>query len=252
MLSGVPQGSVLGPLLFIIFINDLINNLPAGCNCKLYADDTKMISIIKCKEDYEKLQIALDKLIEWSEKWLLKFNNDKCKVMHVATNNREYEYVMETKLLSKNLEKDLGVFVSKNLKWNHHIDYIVNKANRILGMIKNSFSYLDTNSMKLLFTSLVRPHLEYAAPIWNPSSIGIGKIKQIENIQRRATKIPELKGLTYTERLFVLNLPSLEKRRLRGDLIEFFKIMKEKVDLKWHNPPRIIKLDRESRPQSKN
>ena len=171
--------------------------------------------------------------------------------MHVGTKNREYEYVLESKLLSKtDLEKDLGVFVSKDLKWNHHIDYIVNKANRILGMIKNSFSYLDTNSMKLLFTSLVRPHLEYAAPIWNPSSIGIGKIKQIENIQRRATKIPELKGLTYTERLFVLNLPSLEKRRLRGDLIEFFKIMKEKVDLKWHNPPRIIKLDRESKRHS--
>ncbi len=102
----------------------------------------------------------------------------------------------------------------------------------MLGMIKNSFSYLDTNSMKLLFTSLVRPRLEYAAPIWNLSSIGIGKIKQIENIQRRATKIPELKGLSYTDRLFALNLPSLEKRRLRGDLIEFFKIMKGKVDLK--------------------
>ncbi len=130
------------------------------------------------------------------------------------------------------------------MKWNHHIDYIVNKSNKVLGMIKNSFSYLDTNSMKLLFTSLVRPYLEYAAPIWNPTSV---KIKQIENIQRRATKIPVLNGLTYTERLFALNLPSLEKRRLRGDLNEFFKIMKGKTDLKWHNPPREIKLDRESK-----
>ena len=110
--------------------------------------------------------------------------------MHVGINNSEHEYVMETKPLSKtDLEKDLGVFVSKNLKWNHHIDYIVNKSNRVLGMIKNSFSYLDTNSMKLLFTSLVRPHLEYAGPIWNPTSMGIGKIKQIEHIQRRGIKI---------------------------------------------------------------
>jgi ribonuclease P/MRP protein subunit RPP40 len=89
-------------------------------------------------------------------------------------------------------------------------------------MIKHSFSYLDSSLIKLLFTSLVRPHLEYAAPIWNPNSIGIGKSKQIEKIQRRATKIPSLKGLSYQERFFVLNLPSLEKRRVRGDLIEFF------------------------------
>ncbi len=87
VLSGVPQGSVLGPLLFIIFINDLINNLPAGCNCKLYSDDTRMISIIKCKEGCDKLQIALDKLIEWSNKWLVKFNNDKCK----QSNARRHE-----------------------------------------------------------------------------------------------------------------------------------------------------------------
>jgi ribonucleases P/MRP protein subunit RPP40 len=188
-----------------------------------------MISIIKCKEDCDKLQFALDKLIEWSKKWLLKFNNDKCKVMHVGTNNVQYDYVMETKLLSKT--KQNGKQSKKN----------VGNDKKFVQLLRYY------NSMKLLFTSLVRPRLKYAAPIWNLSSIGIGKIKQIENIQRRATKIPELKGLSYTDRLFALNLPSLEKRRLRGDLIEFFKIMKGKVDIKWHNPPRVIKLDRESR-----
>jgi hypothetical protein len=117
VLSGVPQGSVLGPLLFIIFINDLIQGLPASCKCKLYADDTKMVSVIKHSDDCEKLKQALDKLVEWSKKWLLSFNNDKCKVMHVGSNNKENEYVMDSKLLSKSdLEKDLGVFVSKDLK----------------------------------------------------------------------------------------------------------------------------------------
>ena len=241
VLSGVPQGSVLGPLLFIIFINDLINNLPEGCNCKLYADDTKLISIIRCKNDCLVLQSALDKLSEWSKKWLLKFNNEKCKVMHVGSNNKEHEYVMETiPLLKTDLEKDLGFWVSKDLKWNHHINIAVNKANRVLGMIKNSFNYLDETSLKLLFTSLVRPHLEYAATIWNPNSKGLGMARQIESIQRRATRIPDLKGLSYEDRLFALNLPSLEKRRLRGDLIEFFKIMNGKIDLHWHNPPRVI------------
>ena len=114
-------------------------------------------------------------------------------------------------------------------------------------MIKNSFNYLDATSLKLLFTSLVRPHLEYAATIWNPNSKGLGMARQIESIQRRATRIPDLKGLSYEDRLFALNLPSLEKRRLRGDLIEFFKIMNGKIDLHWHNPPRVICLDRESK-----
>jgi hypothetical protein len=248
VLSGVPQGSVLGPLLFVIFINDLVKNLPDSCKCKLFADDTKLISIIKCNQDCDKLQLALDKLVQWSNTWLLKFNNDKCKVMHCGVNNNEYDYVMESKSLSKTeLERDLGVYVSKDLNWQYHINYMVNKANRVLGSIKHTFSYLDANSIKLLFTSLVRPHLEYAAPIWNPNSSGIGKSQQIENIQRRATRTQDLKRFSYQDRLYLLNLPSLENRRSRGDLIQFFKIMNGINDVEWHNPPRLMSLNRESR-----
>jgi hypothetical protein len=99
---------------------------------------------------------------------------------------------------------------------------MINKANRVLGMIKHTFKYLDKNSLKLLFTSLVRPQLEYAAPIWNQHSNGISKIKQIENIQRRTTRIQSLKGLSYEDRLLELGLPTLERRN-RGDLIEILK-----------------------------
>ncbi len=181
----------------------------------MYADDTKILSIIKCNLDCENFQSAIDKLVDWSNEFLLRFNNEKCKVMHIGYNN-ENEYLLESKILSSTeLEKDLGVYVSKDLKWEYHINFMANKANRVLGMIKHSFSYLDKNSLKLLFTSLVRPILEYAAPIWNPHSIGIGKTKQIENIQRRATRIPSLKGLSYEQRLFEQGLPSLEKRRNR-------------------------------------
>jgi ribonucleases P/MRP protein subunit RPP40 len=156
------------------------------------------------------------------------------------------------KLLSKSLsktelERDLGVYVSKDLNWQYHINYMVNKANRVLGSIKHTFSYLDANSIKLLFTSLVRPHLEYAAPIWNPNSSGIGKSQQIENIQRRATRTQDLKRFSYQDRLYLLNLPSLENRRSRGDLIKFFKIMNGINDVEWHNPPRLMSLNRESR-----
>ena len=147
VVSGVPQGSVLGPLLFVIFINDLVKNLPESCKCKLFADDTKLISIIKSNQDCEKMQLALDKLVFWSKTWLLKFNNDKCKVMHFGKNNLQFDYVMESNYLSKTeIERDLGVYVSRDLNWQHHINYMVNKANRILGVIKNTFSYLDANS----------------------------------------------------------------------------------------------------------
>ena len=156
VLSGVPQGSVLGALLFIIFINDLILNLS-----KLYADDTKLLSIIKCKNDCENLQIAIDKLVDSSKKWLLKFNIEKCKVMHIGNNNSDFKYLMESKVLTTTeIEKDLGVYLSKDLKWDFHINYMINKANRVLIMINHTFKYLDKNSLKLLFTSLVRPQLE--------------------------------------------------------------------------------------------
>ena len=148
VLSGVPQGSVLGALLFTIFINDLILNLPVSCNCKLYADDTKLLSIIKCKNDCENLQIAIDKLVDWSKKWLLKFNIEKCKVMHIGNNNSDFKYLMESKMLATTeIEKDLGVYLSKDLKWDFHINYMINKANRVLGMINHTFKYLDKSRL---------------------------------------------------------------------------------------------------------
>jgi len=124
-------------------------------------------------------------------------------------------------LSTTEIEKDLGVYLSKDLKWDFHINYMINKANRVLGMIKHPFKYLNKNSLKLLFTSLVRSQLEYAAPIWNSHSNGIDKIKQIENIQR-TTRIQSLKGLSYEDRLLELGLPTLERRN-RGDLIEILK-----------------------------
>ncbi len=99
VLSGVPQGSVLGPLLFVIFINDLVFNKTN--KCKLYADDTKVISIIKSQDDISNLQDDLDKMVEWSDKWLVKFNNDKCKVMHIGGNNPNAEYTMMKQLNNK-------------------------------------------------------------------------------------------------------------------------------------------------------
>ena len=159
------------------------------------------------------------------------FHPQKCKVMHLGTNNPLRAYHMETcdgnahPLEAVDEEKDLGVIIDKDLTFSKHISKQVNKANQVLGAIKHTFSALDNTTFLLLYKSLVRPHLECATVIWNP------RYKRdkdaLERIQRRATKL--LKGLSelsYGERLRALNLPTLEYRRQRADIIETFKILK--------------------------
>jgi hypothetical protein len=129
-------------------------------------------------------------------------------------NNQELEHVFE--------EKDLGVLIDSNLKFDEHIATKVKKANTIVGLIRRSFSHLDANLFKILFASYVRPHLEYAQAVWAPH---LKKhINMIENVQRRATKsIDGFKNLSPQERLEKLKLPTLTYRRMRNDLVEIYK-----------------------------
>ena len=230
--SGIPQGSVLGPILFVIYINDLPQCVDG--TAYLFADDTKIFKEIRSMDDIENLQNDLDQLQSWSDKWLLKFHPDKCKVLTVSLNRyhdclpRSYHLYGdsgdEVFLEKSDCEKDIGVLVDSGLGFSEHIQHQVNKANSIMGLIRRTYTFLDEQCFKLLFQALVRPHLEYAAAVWSPHYQR--DIDAIENVQRRATKlIPSLKGLTYTERLKKLKLPTLKYRRLRGDMIEVFKIV---------------------------
>ena len=127
-------------------------------------------------------------------------------------------------------EKDLGILVDDKLKFHTHTSSVIKKANSILGLIKRSFSVLDENTLPRLYTSMVRPHLEYGNVIWGPHYKG--DIKAIEKVQKRATKIvPSLKNLPYVRRLETLNLPSLVYRRKRGDMIICFKMMSKQVNV---------------------
>ena len=128
-------------------------------------------------------------------------------------------------------EKDIGVTIDDDLTFEPNILEIVKKANKMCGMIRRNFEFLDAELFPLLYKTVVRPHLEYAAPVWSPRKIE--PIKKIEGVQRRATKyIPGMSNLTYPERLKKLKLPTLMYRRLRGDLIEVYKIMKPIYDSK--------------------
>jgi hypothetical protein len=245
--SGVPQGSVLGPLLFLIYINDLPENL--SCISKMYADDSKLFGIMDYEEaNGDNLQLNIDNLVRWCSDWSLDLNFKKCGVMHYGAKNPIFEYSMKREgsdphiLTSTSLERDLGVMMSNKLKWADHIQSAVAKANRAIGIIRNSFKSLDLISLRLLYCSLVRPHLDYAVSVWNPYFKK--DINLLEGVQRRATKLTkELKNLPYETRLRKLELTTLEKRRERGDLIQMYKIINGLEEVHLTKGPNFVVSD---------
>jgi hypothetical protein len=244
--SGVPQGSVIGPTLFLVFINDL------QFECKnssmlLFADDTKLYREVNNLTDWRLLTEDLNRVFEWSLKWQLHFNKTKCKVMHIGKKNNQYKYVLDkndilSELQAVTEEKDLGVIIDDKLTFRSMIDEKTNKANSMWGMIRRNFNVENKEIARLLFSSLVRPHLEYCNSVWNP----FYKIDQdkLERVQRRATKqVPGFRELDYEDRLESMKLPSLKFRRLRGDLIQMFKFTHNLYDAQLDS----IKLDTRDR-----
>ena len=237
----MPQGSVLGPALFLIFIADvadLVQNF-----ISLYADDSKLFSYILDTHDHKHTQVSLQEdintLCHWSDRMQMSFNVDKCHRLHLGHSNTEFLYHLpkisniskSNNSLSYNYtfhplkkvksEKDLGVTVDDQLNFKLHISQKIAKANSMIYLIKHYFKYLDKDMLKLLYKSLIRPHLEYCSPVWNP--ITKTDIRRIEGVQRRVTKLlPELSNLPYNERLKLLQLPTLEYRRTRQELILMF------------------------------
>ena len=228
--SGVPQGSVLGPLLFLIYINDLDSGLVS--RVAKFADDTKLGACAADPEAIRGLQTDLAKVGDWSDKWLMPFNNDKCHVLHFGTRNPRTAYTLQGSPVSEAAsEKDLGVLITNDLKFSAQCIAAEKKANRILGYIKRQFNYRNKQTVLTLYHALVRPILEYAVQFWSPTLVA--DITRLEKVQARATKlIPEIRHKGYQRRLNDLGLFTLEKRRLRGQLIETFKILKgfDKVD----------------------
>jgi hypothetical protein len=233
VISGIPQGSVIGPILFVLYINDMPSTLTSPCY--LFADDTKLYRTIKDDSSIHKLQQDLDTLGKWSEKWLLKFHPTKCISMSIGNKTKPgYNYKLnivneEHSLQWVQEEKDIGVIIDDNLNFDTHINTKINKANSILGLIRRSYKYLDNETFIPLYKAMVRTQFDYASIIWNPYT---AKHRDaIEGVQRRATKqLPNMSTLEYCDRLRKLGLPTLAYRRHRGDMIEAYKIMSNKYD----------------------
>ncbi|XP_065640553.1 uncharacterized protein LOC136073114 [Hydra vulgaris] len=166
--------------------------------------------------------------------------------MHFGSNNNEYSYFMNNnntlmEIEKSKLEKDIGVYISSDLKWAKQVKYAASKANSILSLLNNTFKYKDKDLIKTLYCTYVRPNLEFSIQAWSPYYTK--DINELEKVQRRATKmIPELRHLEYKKRLEILGLTTLETRRLRCDLIQQFKIFKgiEIIDIKQNQTMNSI------------
>ena len=234
--SGVPQGSILSPMLFLLFTNDLPDIIPPPTSTGLYADDTKLYNATKSSHDCDHLQQALSCADDWSKQSNIDFNVSKCKVLTISRRKSPIEskyHLDSTELMRVDSEVDLGVTVTSKLSWNQHIILTVSKANKMLGLLRRTCPLLtNRDARRTLYLSLVKSQMCYATEIWSPSQSTF-KIN-LERIQRRATRwILRVKigDASYKDRLLALNLLPLCYDREIKDLTFFFKAMYGHYDL---------------------
>ncbi|CAH8559385.1 unnamed protein product, partial [Dicrocoelium dendriticum] len=221
---GVPQGSVLGPRLFLVFINDLAQGIAS--NFLMFADDIKIWRRIQANADQHVLQSDLDTVYQWSTQNLLHFNVSKCKVLSIR-HQSSYSYHLGTNILQRStLERDLDVLVQDDLGCSRQSEKASKTGNQHVGLLRRAFGQINSYTLRQMLSAYVRPHVEYAIQAWYPWLKH--DLNALEQPQRRASKkVIGMRNLSYQERLRRLGLFSGSYRRLRGDLIMTYLILRD-------------------------
>ena len=271
VLSGVPQGSILGPILFVLFINDLPSGLDSDTNLALYADDTKIWRSIKCGKDHEILQKDIEYLNNWALKNKMKFHPQKCKVLSVC--NREspltersslgififpfirfHYHLGGVPLEYADSEKDLGILVNPNFNFSDQHDALLSKANQKFGLLKRTCHFVnDIKRKRALYLSLVRSQFEHCSPVWRPSNKT--SLEKFDNFQKKAIKwILSEEELSYhsydcyVRKCRQVNILPLSCRFDLNDLILFHKVVNDYIPLDM--PPYLKLFNGETRLRS--
>ena len=233
VLSGVPQGSVLGPLLFLILIADIDEGLHKSI-LSSFADDTRMVAAINNVSDASKFQADLETVFDWALSNKMEFNDVKFEVLRYWLTDDALKYCTNytsnigTIIHEKEIVKDLGVLIYNTGSFNGHIDHVINTAKRLSSWILRTFECRSPEVMITLWKAIVLPHLEYSSQLWSP--IRKGLIQQLEAIQwSYLRKIKVAKKMNYWETLSKFKMYSLERRRERYRIIYMWKIMEGMV-----------------------
>lgn len=229
MISGVPQGSVMGPLLFILFIDDLTETISKTTKISLFADDAKIYGT-----NPKTLQHDINSMCTFLDNRQLQIAPDKCEHLTLSKKKNKHHFFIRSKEVhSSTSVKDLGVTISKDLKWTEHINNIKLKAFRTCQHILRSFHSNNIWTLLRAYTVYVRPVLETASVVWNP--IFIKDIKSLESVQRYYTRRIccrcNISFSSYADRLYKLNIKSIQYRRLEADIIMVYKMVHQLVDI---------------------
>ena len=231
VVSGVPQGTVLGPILFLIFINDL-PDVVLNCEISLYADDSKICKAENADVVHSTaLQEDLCRVHKWACEWQLTLAIQKCSVFIFGSAVGTPRYTLgDSELDVVKHVNDLGILLSSDQKFSQHCKSVSNRALFRSANIFRAFKCRKTAFLVNMYTKFVRPSVEYGVQVWSPYLLK--DIDVVERVQRRFTKrIPEVRHLSYQERLKFLNLESLEYRRLTADLVLAYKILRNSIDV---------------------
>ena len=230
--SGVPQGTVLAPLLFLCYINDLPELV--SCCCRLYADDVLLYKVIRLDEDCASLQSDLDVLQKWADDWQMRFNGLKCQ--HISFCSKQvqinFNYMICNEVIKQvDSIKYLGVIIDKKITWSQQVDKIALKANRVRGFLYRNIKHCSLDIKNRCYKIFIQPILEYASIIWSPYYDKY--INKLEAVQRRMARFVcnEYGFISVTKLLENLSWPKLQQRRTCNRGIMLYKILNKQVEI---------------------